>query len=88
MNGENDDIVAIEYVANLHNDEEEIVVDIRYTASTALPLLDSHVKFNCVYNSAVAKLVAIWNICHQSAKASDVVEDICNCKQLVPCPTR
>lgn len=41
-----------------------------------------------IYNSTLAKLTALWNLCHRSTKASDVVENICKYKIIIPCPTR
>lgn len=41
-----------------------------------------------IYNSAVSKLTALWNISHQSTKAADSINDICGCKLVTPCPTR
>lgn len=41
-----------------------------------------------IYNSTFGKLTALWNVCHRSTKASDVIESICKYKLIIPCPTR
>lgn len=41
-----------------------------------------------MYNSTFGKLTALWNICHRSTNASDVIESICKYKLIIPCPTR
>lgn len=46
------------------------------------------ILYKKIYNSTLAKLTALWNICHRSTKASDMVESICKYKVIVPCPTR
>lgn len=36
-----------------------------------------------LYNSTLAKLTALWNICHRSTNASDVVESICKYNKVI-----
>lgn len=48
----------------------------------------SDMQYKKIYYSSFGKLTSLWNLCHRSTNISDQIEAICNCKLIVPCPTR